>query len=79
MAKLSVIILVYGVEKYNGYDRHRDKDMLELIRDNKADILRKIVKEEGSKGKAGSSKLSGTKYHRDSESKEVIWLSTEKE
>ena len=29
--------LFYGVEKYNGYDRHRDKDMLELIRDNKAD------------------------------------------
>lgn len=71
--------LFYGVEKYNGYDRHRDKDMLELIRDNKADILRKIVKEEGSKGKAGSSKLSGTKYHRDSESKEVTWLSAEKE
>ena len=43
--------LFYGVEKYNGYDRHRDKDMLELIRDNKADILRKIVKEEGSKGR----------------------------
>lgn len=68
--------LFYGVEKYKGFNRTRDKDLVDLINEGKAQELRNLVKGYVSKGKAGSTKLSGLDYSRDGNGN-ITWLSTE--
>ena len=57
--------LFYGVEKYNGFNKTRDKDLVTLINEGKADELRKTVREFAQKGQAGNTKISGIDYTRD--------------
>ena len=67
--------LFYGVEKYNGYNKTRDKDLVTLINDGRADELRKIVREFAQKGQAGNTKISGVNYTRD-QNGDITWVST---
>lgn len=70
--------LFYGVEKFKGYNKTRDKDLVDLINEGKADELRSMVKDYVSKGKAGNQKISGLQYSRDSKG-DITWLSTDKD
>ena len=67
--------LFYGVEKYNGFNKTRDKDLVTLINEGKADELRKTVREFAQKGQAGNTKISGIDYTRD-QNGNITWIST---
>ena len=69
--------LFYGVEKYKGFNKTRDKDLVTLINEGKAQELRNLVKGYVSKGKAGNTKISGTQYSQDAAGN-ITWLSTDK-
>lgn len=69
--------LFYGVEKYKGFNKTRDKDLVALINDGRAQELRNLVKSYVSKGHAGNTKISGLQYSQD-EAGNITWLSTDK-
>lgn len=69
--------LFYGVEKYKGFNKTRDKDLVDLINEGKAQELRNLVQGYVSKGKAGNTKISGLQYSQDNEGN-ITWLSTDK-
>lgn len=69
--------LFYGVEKYKGFNKTRDKDLVALINDGRAQELRNLVKSYVSKGRAGNTKISGLQYSQD-EAGNITWLSTDK-
>lgn len=69
--------LFYGVEKYKGFNKTRDKDLVDLINDGRAQELRNIVKGYVSKGRAGNTKISGLQYSQD-DAGNITWLSTDK-
>lgn len=69
--------LFYGIEKYNGFNKIRDKDLVDLINDGRAQELRNIVKGYVSKGHAGNTKISGLQYSQDGAGN-ITWLSTDK-
>lgn len=71
--------LFYGVEKYKGFNKTRDRDLVDLINDGKAQELRTLVEEYASKGKAGNTKISGIEYSRDPNTGAITWLSTNNE
>ena len=50
--------LFYGVEKYKGFNKTRDKDLVTLINEGKAQELRNLVKGYVSKGILKSQELS---------------------
>lgn len=69
--------LFYRVEKYKGFNKTRDKDLVDLINDGRAQELRNIVKGYVSKGRAGNTKISGLQYSQD-DAGNITWLSTDK-
>lgn len=71
--------LFYGVEKYKGFNKTRDRDLVDLINDGKAQELRTLVEEYASKGEAGNTKISGIEYSRDPNTGAITWLSTNNE
>lgn len=70
--------LFYGVEKYKGFNKTRDKDLVDLINEGKSSELRSIIESYVSKGKAGNTKISGLNYSRDDQGN-ITWLSTDNE
>lgn len=69
--------LFYRVEKYKRFNKTRDKDLVDLINDGRAQELRNIVKGYVSKGRAGNTKISGLQYSQD-DAGNITWLSTDK-
>ena len=70
--------LFYGIDKYNGYNEHRDRDLVELIMDGHADKLREFALKRANDKKVGSTTLSGINYQAD-ENGAITWLSTNDE
>ena len=70
--------LFYGIEKYNGFNKTRDKDLVDLINEGKSSELRSMIESYVSKGKAGNTKISGLNYSRDDQGN-ITWLSTNNE
>ena len=69
--------LFYGVEKFNNrFNKREDRDLVDLIRDGKANELRNLVVKYRQNGQIGSTELSGLDYVREKDSNNVTWLTT---
>lgn len=68
---------LYGIQHRPQYNRTQDWDMLDLIRNNRANELRAQVIKDMNANRLGSLDVSGTKYTR--KDNEVTWLSAENE
>ena len=72
--------LFYGVEKFqNRFNKRQDRELVDLIRDGKANELRDLVVKYRQQGKVGSTELSGLDYVRNPESSTVTWLNTDQQ
>ena len=68
---------LYGIRQGQQYNHTRDWDMIDLIRQGRANELRSQVTKDMQEGKLGSYDISGTKYYRDTDNNTVTWLTAE--
>jgi hypothetical protein len=67
---------LYGLQNMGSYNHTKDWDLMDLIREGKANELRSKVISDMKAGNLGSLSISGTKYHID-EDNNVSWLTAE--
>lgn len=67
---------LYGIRHTNNFNVNQDWDIIDLIRDNRANELRTQVLKDMDAGKLGSTELSGSKHYSLKDGN-VSWLSTD--
>ncbi len=69
--------IFYAKEKFaNRFNKREDRELVDLIRANKANELRQAVLDLKERGKVGSQTLSGINYVKNGDTNEVTWLTT---
>lgn len=69
--------IFYAKEKFaNRFNKREDRELVDLIRANKANELRQAVLDLKERGKVGSQTLSGINYVKNNDSDSVTWLTT---